>query len=109
VISADEKSQLQALRRKHPGLPPGPGRHAGVEFEYVRGGTLAYMAAYDVHHATVFGQIAPMTGIEPLTNLVEQVMTTQATPASTSIAQASGSAIRSRSFTRAVSRTEPRS
>ena len=24
VISADEKSQLQALRRRHPGLPPGP-------------------------------------------------------------------------------------
>jgi transposase len=26
VISADEKSQLQALRRRHPDLPPGPGR-----------------------------------------------------------------------------------
>ena len=77
VISADEKSQLQALRRKHPGWPPGPGRARRVEFEYVRGGTLAYMAAYDVHHATVFGQIAPKTGIEPFTNLVEQVMTTE--------------------------------
>jgi transposase len=77
VISADEKSQLQALRRKHPGLPPGPGRPRRVEFEYVRGGTLAYMAAYDVHRAQVFGQIAPKTGIEPFTNLVAEVMTTE--------------------------------
>ncbi len=31
VISADEKSQLQALRRLHRGLPPGPGRTRRVE------------------------------------------------------------------------------
>ena len=30
-----------------------------VEFEYRRGGTLAYFAAYDVHHAQVFGQMRP--------------------------------------------------
>ena len=77
VISADEKSQLQALRRRHPGLPPGPGRTRRVEFEYRRGGTLAYLAAYDVHHARVFGRIAPKTGIEPFTQLVEQVMTSE--------------------------------
>ncbi len=75
VISADEKSQLQALRRRHRGLPTGPGRARRVEFEYTRGGTLAYMAAYDVHHAKVFGQIAPKTGIEPFTQLVAEVMT----------------------------------
>ena len=34
VISADEKSQLQALQRCHPGRPPGPGQVAQVEFEY---------------------------------------------------------------------------
>lgn len=49
VISADEKSQLQALRRCHPSRPAGPGHLAQVEFEYERGGTLAYMGAYDVH------------------------------------------------------------
>jgi hypothetical protein len=74
VISADEKSQLQALQRRHPGLPPGPGRKRRIEFEYRRGGTLAYFAAYDVHHARVIGHIAPKTGIEPFTQLVEQVM-----------------------------------
>src|SRR5690606_5065007 len=40
VISADEKSQLQALHRRHRGLPPAPGRPRRVEFEYRRGGTL---------------------------------------------------------------------
>src|SRR3954465_5795939 len=30
VISADEKSQLQALRRRHPDLPPSPGPAAGT-------------------------------------------------------------------------------
>ena len=77
VISADEKSQLQALRRRHAGLPPGPGRTRRVEFEYRRGGTLAYFAAYDVHRARVLGRIAPKTGIEPFTELVDQVMTTE--------------------------------
>lgn len=77
VISADEKSQLQALHRRHPDLPPGPGRVRRTEFEYRRGGTLAYFAAYDVHHARVIGQIAPKTGIEPFTRLVEAIMTTE--------------------------------
>jgi transposase len=74
VISADEKSQLQALRRRHPGRPAGPGHTRQVEFEYRRGGTLAYFAAYDVHHARVMGTIAPMTGITPFTELVAHVM-----------------------------------
>jgi transposase len=77
VISADEKSQLQALRRRHPGRPAGPGHTRQVEFEYRRGGTLAYFAAYDVHHAHVIGTIAPKTGIDPFAELVATVMTTQ--------------------------------
>ena len=77
VISADEKSQLQALRRRHPGLPPGPGQARRVEFEYVRGGTLAYFAALDVHRGTVIGRCAPSTGIAPFTDLVAQVMTSE--------------------------------
>lgn len=77
VISADEKSQLQALRRRHQDLPPGPDRARRVEFEYRRGGTLAYFAAYDVHHAKVIGSIAPTTGIEPFGELVAKVMSTE--------------------------------
>jgi len=77
VISADEKSQLQALRRRHPGQPTEPGQTRKVEFEYRRGGTLAYFAAYDVHHARVIGSIAPKTGITPFTDLVAQVMSVE--------------------------------
>ena len=77
VVSADEKSQLQALRRCHPALAPAPGRAARVEFEYERGGTLAYFGAYDVHQTTLMGRIAPTTGIVPFMELAEQVMTSE--------------------------------
>ena len=46
-----------------------------VEHEYDRGGALAYLAALDVHRATVIGRCAPTTGIAPFGELVEQVMT----------------------------------
>lgn len=76
-VYADKKSQLQALRRRHPDLPPAPGRVRRQEFEYGRGGTPAYLAAYDVHHARVIGRCATTTGIEPFGALVEQVMTSE--------------------------------
>lgn len=56
---------------------PAAGRPALVEFEYKRGGTLAYLAAWDVHHARIFGRCEPKTGIEPFGRLVEQVMSTE--------------------------------
>jgi hypothetical protein len=74
VVSADEKSQLQALGRRHPTMPPGPGRAMRREFDYDRGGTLAYLAAWDVHHARLFGRVEERTGIEPFGRLVEEVM-----------------------------------
>ena len=77
MISADEKSQLQALSRCHPELAAGAGRVRRVEFEYDRGGALAYLAAWDVHRAKVFGRCEATTGIEPFGRLVEQVMTTE--------------------------------
>jgi transposase len=77
VISADEKSQLQALSRCHPELSCAPGRTRRVEFEYDRHGTLAYFGAYDVHRAKLMGRVEPSTGIAPFTALVEQVMTQQ--------------------------------
>jgi len=78
VLSADEKPGVQARRRIHPSYPPRPGRRPMlVESEYRRHGTLAYLAAYDVHHAHVIGRCAPTTGIEPFTALVAQVMTNE--------------------------------
>jgi transposase len=75
VISADEKTSIQARCRCHPTLPPGRARVMGVEHEYQRGGALAYLAAWDVHRARLFGRCEPTTGIQPFGRLVEQVMT----------------------------------
>ena len=74
VISADEKTQLQALGRHHETVAPGPRRPGLVEFEYLRGGTLAYLAAWDVHHANLFDRVEQTTGIVPFGRLVDQVM-----------------------------------
>lgn len=77
VISADEKTSVQARIRRHATTPPGPGRPMRVEHEYRRGGALAYLAAWDVHRAKIFGRCEAKSGIEPFGRLVEQVMTTQ--------------------------------
>jgi DDE superfamily endonuclease len=77
VISADEKTSIQARIRKHDTTPPAPGRPRRVEHEYARGGALAYLAAWDVHRAKVFGRCEGTTGIEPFDRLVDQVMTTE--------------------------------
>jgi hypothetical protein len=81
VISADEKTQLQALGRRHPTLAPGPGRAMRIEHEYRRGGTLAYLAALDIgrrgsssRRPRIFGRCEPKSGKDPFGRLVEQVM-----------------------------------
>ena len=75
VVCADEKTSLQPRTRLHPTQPPAPGQPMRVEHEYARGGALAYLAAWDVHRAKLFGRCEPTTGIVPFGNLVEQVMT----------------------------------
>ncbi|MFB9579549.1 IS630 family transposase [Streptomyces yanii] len=65
VISADEKTSVQARCRCHPTLAPGQARAMRVNHTYGRGGALAYLAAYDVHHAKIFGRCEPRTGIAP--------------------------------------------
>jgi len=77
VVSADEKTSIQARCRCHPTLPPAAARAMRIEHEYERGGALAYLAAWDVHQARLFGRCEPSTGIEPFGRLVEQVMTTE--------------------------------
>jgi transposase len=77
VLCADEKTSIQARCRCHPTLPPGKARMMRVEHEYARGGALAYLAAWDVHHGRVFGRCENTTGIAPFGRLVQQVMTTE--------------------------------
>ncbi len=74
VISADEKTSIQARRRKYPSLSAGPGRPTRVEHEYVRTGAWTYLAAWDVHRAKVFGRCETKTGILPVDRLVGEVM-----------------------------------
>jgi transposase len=77
VLCSDEKTSIQARCRCHPTLPPGRARMMRVEHEYDRGGSLAYLAAWDVHRGRVFGRCEPTTGIAPFGRLVEQVMNTE--------------------------------
>jgi hypothetical protein len=56
VISADEKTSIQARIRCHPTLAADKGRIKRAEFEYERGGALQYLAAWDVHRAKIFGR-----------------------------------------------------
>jgi hypothetical protein len=79
VISADEKTQLQALLRRHPLVAPGPGRPGLVEHEYRRRGTLAYLAAIDVHDPRrgLFGRCEPKISNAAFDALVHNVMTTE--------------------------------
>jgi hypothetical protein len=74
VISSDEKTSLQARRRCHPGTPPRPNEPARVEHEYQRCGALAYLAAWDVRRARIFGRCELASGIQPFHRLVDQVM-----------------------------------
>jgi transposase len=74
VVCADEKTSIQARARIHPGSPPARRRAVRVEQEYERRGALAYLAAWDVHRAQVFGRCEPTTGIAPFGRLVDQVM-----------------------------------
>lgn len=77
VMSTDEKTSIQARKRKHPTQPPKPHYPIRVEHEYERKGALAYLAAWDVHRAKVFGRCEPKSGIEPFERLVAQVMNTE--------------------------------
>lgn len=75
VISADEKTSIQARARIHPTQPTQPGQPMKVEHEYERRGATAYLAAWDVHRAKLFGRCESTTGIAPFNLLVDQVMT----------------------------------
>lgn len=75
VLSADEKTSIQARIRRHPTVPPSPGESMRVEHEYARGGAWAYLAALDVHRGKLFGRCEMTTGIAPFGRLVTQVMT----------------------------------
>jgi hypothetical protein len=59
VMSTDELTGVQALERKHPGLPPAPGKVERREFEYVRHGTRTVILNRDVATGQI---VAPSCG-----------------------------------------------
>jgi putative transposase len=59
VMSTDEMTGIQALERKYPTIPMGPGRVERREFEYIRRGTVTLIANFDVAQGTV---VAPSFG-----------------------------------------------
>jgi DDE superfamily endonuclease len=59
IVSTDEKTGMQARERLHPTRPPKPGLIERWEFEYIRHGTLALIANFEVATGKV---IAPSLG-----------------------------------------------
>jgi transposase len=59
TVSTDEMTGVQALERKHPGLPLVPGKVERREFEYIRHGTRAFILSRDVVSGRV---VAPSVG-----------------------------------------------
>ncbi len=59
VVTTDELTGVQALERKHPGLPLAPGKVERREFEYIRHGTCSFILNRDVVTGRVF---APSVG-----------------------------------------------
>jgi len=74
VLSADEKTSIQARARRHTTYPPQPASPMKVEHEYKRCGAWAYIAALDVHRAKLFGLCDHKSGIRPFDRLVDQFM-----------------------------------
>jgi hypothetical protein len=74
VVSTDEKTSIQARARVRSTVRPSAGRPMLVEHEYKRRGAWAYVAAWDVRRAKVFGRCESKTGIAPFSRLVKQVM-----------------------------------
>jgi hypothetical protein len=74
ILSADEKTSIQARIRCHPSLPTSTARAARIEFEYERGGALQYLAAWDVRRGYVMGRCESTTGMLPFERLMRQVL-----------------------------------
>jgi len=75
VLSADEKTSIQARSRRHVSYPTQPDSPMKIEHEYKRLGAWAYLAALDVHRMKLFGRCEHKSGIASFGRLVDQVMT----------------------------------
>ncbi len=63
-VSTDELTGVQALERKHPGLPLVPGKVERREFEYIRHGTRAFILSRDIATGQLLAPYAGPTRTE---------------------------------------------
>jgi len=78
TVAVDEMTGIQALERIAPSLPMRPGRVERREFEYVRHGTQALTAAFDVVTGKVAGTVADTRTEADFVGFLDQLFATAA-------------------------------
>lgn len=73
VLCIDEKTGMQALGRKHPTRRPTVGREGRVDYEYVRNGTRALIAAFNPHTGQVYEHVGSKRAAADLVEFMEGV------------------------------------
>lgn len=73
VLCIDEKTGMQALRRRFAARLPRPGEAGRWEFESRRHGTRTLIAAFNVHTGHVLGRCGPQRRADDLLAFMEQV------------------------------------
>ena len=76
VLSADEKTAIQALHRHQPTTAAGPRRPLRYDDHYTRRGTTKYIAARDVRTGRVVGTCQQRVGAREFRAFVDRVMAT---------------------------------
>ena len=76
IVSIDEKTGIQALKRKHSILTMKPSQIEKREFEYERNGTQALIATFNVINGQVFGTVGDTRTEVDFANHLKQVIAT---------------------------------
>ena len=73
VLCVDEKTSMQANERKHETQRPLPGRNRRYEFEYIRHGTQALLASFDIRTGHVLAHCGDTRKAKDLVAFMEEV------------------------------------
>jgi transposase len=76
TVSVDEQTGIQALKRAAPSVPMQPGHVERREFEYVRHGTQALIAAFDVVTGAVCGVVGDTRSEADYVTFLEKLFAT---------------------------------
>ena len=78
TVSVDEMTGVQALERAAKSLPMTPGHVERREFEYIRHGTKALIAGFNVATGTVFGTVGDTRTEEDFAAFMKELLTSTA-------------------------------